>query len=84
MLFSSGLIISVYQIFEEGFVMKNARENVNCSVNDLQKAKDSLQQALSTVEQDANRKNIESALQSVDGALNQTRNAANNYVESSK
>lgn len=43
--------------------MKNAKENVKCCIEDLEYSKEHLTKALSTVEKDVNRKNIENSLQ---------------------
>lgn len=61
--------------------MKNARQNVECTIEKLHHAKNDLQNALSTVEKDANRKNIQCSLEAVENALRQTENTINNYVE---
>lgn len=62
--------------------MSNAKQNVESTINDLRTAKQRLQQALSTVEKEANRKNIESSLTAVETALSQVQNTISNYVES--
>ncbi|SHF02296.1 EscE/YscE/SsaE family type III secretion system needle protein co-chaperone [Clostridium fallax] len=61
--------------------MKNARQNVECTIEKLQTAKNDLKNALSTVEKDENRKNIQCSLEAVENALRQTENTINNYVE---
>lgn len=62
--------------------MSDAKQNVESTINDLRTAKQRLQQALSTVEKEANRKNIESSLTAVETALSQAQNTISNYVES--
>ncbi|MGV3025299.1 hypothetical protein ACED96_06190 [Clostridium thermobutyricum] len=64
--------------------MKNAIENVNCSLNELNEAKASLEQALSTVEKPENKKLIQDSLNSVCESIECVQNAVKNYKESSK
>ncbi|GIM27505.1 hypothetical protein CPJCM30710_01710 [Clostridium polyendosporum] len=62
--------------------MNDGKQNVESTINDLRSAKQRLQQALSTVEKEANKKNIQSSLTSVETALSQVQNTISNYVES--
>ncbi|ENZ00460.1 hypothetical protein [Clostridium thermobutyricum] len=64
--------------------MKNAIENVNCSLNELNEAKASLEQALSTVEKPENKKLIQDSLNSVCESIECVQNTVKNYKESSK
>ena len=64
--------------------MKNAKENVKCCIEDLEYSKEHLTKALSTVEKDVNRKNIENSLQAVEKALSCTKSTMDNYYEPSK
>ena len=64
--------------------MKNAIENVNCSLNELNEAKASLEQALSTVEKPENKKLIQDSLNSGCESIECVQNAVKNYKESSK
>ncbi|MBM7605415.1 hypothetical protein FS935_10010 [Metabacillus litoralis] len=56
---------------------KNARGYVQDSYSALENAKNSLQQALQTVEKDSNRERIQSSLQSVESALDQCGQTVN-------
>lgn len=62
--------------------MKNARQNVQCSVDDLQKAKNSLDQALQSVEKQENKTRIQQTCDAVQSALTKAQDTINNYVES--
>lgn len=61
--------------------MKNARQNVECTINDLKCSKENLEQALSTVEKDINRKAIQNTLSAVDNALQTAQTTIDNYYE---
>lgn len=61
--------------------MKNARENVECSVKDLQGVKSKLEEALTTVEKASNKENIQNSLNAVENALNTTEQTIQNYQE---
>lgn len=64
--------------------MNNARQNVQCTAQDLENAKRHLQSALTTVEKDENRTQIQSAMNAVDNAINAVQTTINNYTESRK
>ena len=64
--------------------MKNARQNVQCSIRDLECSKKHLEQALTTVEKDVNKQNIESSLCAVTEALDNAKSTIDNYYESPK
>lgn len=59
----------------------NAREQVEYVSNQLQNCKDSLNQALSTVEESANRQRIQSTLDLVNSALQSANTTLSNYQE---
>lgn len=61
--------------------MKNARQNVECTINDLKCSKENLEQALSTVEKDVNKKAIQNTLNAVDNALKTAQTTIDNYYE---
>lgn len=61
--------------------MKNARQNVECTIKDLKCSKENLEQALSTVEKDVNRKAIQNTLSAVDNALQTAQTTIDNYYE---
>lgn len=61
--------------------MKNARQNVESSIKDLECSKRHLEQALTTVERDVNKKNIEASLNAVNSALENTKCTIDNYYE---
>lgn len=61
--------------------MKNARENVECSIKDLECSKRHLEQALSTVEKDVNKEKIQSSLNAVTSALDTAKCTIENYYE---
>lgn len=65
-------------------MQKNAIENVNCSLNELNDAKASLEQALSTVEKPENKKLIQESLDAVCKTIDCVKNTVKNYQESSK
>ena len=61
--------------------MKNARENVECTIKELQSAKSNLQEALSTVEKASNKEHIQNSLSAVENALNTAEQTIQNYKE---
>lgn len=61
--------------------MKNARQNVESSIKDLECSKKHLEQALSTVEKDVNKEKIQSSLTAVTQALDSTKYTIENYYE---
>lgn len=61
--------------------MNNARQNVESSIKDLECSKKHLEEALTTVEKDVNKKNIQSSLNAVTEALNNTKSTIENYYE---
>lgn len=63
-------------------MQKNAIQNVHCSLDDLQEAKTSLQQALTTVEKPENKKMIQDSLTSVNESINCIECTIKNYKES--
>lgn len=63
-------------------MQKNAIQNVHCSLDDLQEAKTSLQQALTTVEKPENKKMIQDSLNSVNESINCIECTIKNYKES--
>lgn len=64
--------------------MNNARQNVQCTAQDLENAKRHLQSALTTVEKDENRNQIQSAMNAIDNAINSVQSTITNYTESTK
>ncbi|WP_286909780.1 hypothetical protein [Clostridium sp. UBA1652] len=62
--------------------MKNARQNVECSIDDLQKVKQHLDQALQSVEKQENKARIQQTCDAVQSALTKAQDTINNYVES--
>lgn len=64
--------------------MKNAKDNVQCSLNDLQKAKTSLHEALQSVEKPENKNRIQETCTAVESALTKAQDTLTNYVESNK
>lgn len=64
--------------------MNNARQNVQCTAQDLENAKRHLQSALTTVEKDENRTQIQSAMSAIDNAINSVQSTISNYTESRK
>ncbi|MGL5415594.1 MAG: hypothetical protein ACRDAU_08035 [Clostridium sp.] len=63
-------------------MQRNAIQNVNCSLGDLQDAKCSLEQALTTVEKPENKKMIQDSLNSVNESINCIECTIKNYKES--
>lgn len=62
--------------------MVDAIQNVRTATNDLQHARQRLQDALSSVEKQENRTKIQSTLSAVEGALNSAEQTISNYRES--
>lgn len=60
---------------------KNARQNVQEVYNQLQSSKNSLNQALSTVEKAENKQQIQATLNAVDSAMQTASNTLSNYKE---
>jgi len=60
---------------------KNAKQHVEDVTNHLQKAKDCLNNALSSVEKPENKQQIQNTLNSVDGALQNANTTLSNYKE---
>lgn len=58
---------------------KNAKQHVEDVTNHLQKAKDCLNNALSSVEKPENKQQIQNTLNSVDGALQNANTTLSNY-----
>lgn len=63
-------------------MQKNARGYVQDSVSELSNARENLQNALTSVEKDSNRKDIEQTLQAVESALQQCSQTADTLEQS--
>ena len=60
---------------------KNAKQHVEDVTTHLQKAKDCLNDALTSVEKPENKQQIQNTLNSVDGALQNANTTLSNYKE---
>ncbi|WP_297631675.1 hypothetical protein [uncultured Clostridium sp.] len=63
-------------------MQRNAIQNVHCSLDELQDAKCSLEQALNTVEKPENKKMIQDSLTAVNESINCIECTIKNYKES--
>lgn len=64
--------------------MKSARENLQSSIEDLECSKKHLEEALTTVEKEVNKKNLQSSLNAVSCALDNAKCSMQNYYEPPK
>ena len=63
---------------------KNAIENVKCCLDELNKAKTKLNEAVCSAEKQQNKSLIKNSIKSIDQCINSVQHTINNYTEGNK